>query len=926
MEANVDEPSNDTCGDQAKPADADTLVELERESEPSPSVGDRLGRYHVLRRLGAGAMGTVVEAYDEMLDRRVAIKLLHERRRGRQERRLLREAQALARLSHPHVVQVYEVGEAAGQLFIAMELVVGQPFDQWQRQPRRWRETVQAYTQAARGLAAAHAQGLVHRDFKPSNCIIDEHGHVKVLDFGLARESSTRADSDSSVDRVSLAELVESSDHESRRALSDALTRTGAALGTPAYMAPEQLRGRDVGTAADQFNFCVSLYEALYGTRPFPHRSIGELVNAVLGGELQPPPKRHRAPRALWPILRRGLAHEPADRWPSMNAVIEQLERVLGQAFRRRGLVALGLLAASTAGMLWGRAESPAPCRGAEATLDETWNEARAQALGVALVATGVPYADGTRQRVIELLDAYAGDWVHRHTAACEATSVHEQQSAHVLDLRMRCLERSRVALSRTVDMLTTADVAVVERAVAMVTSLPKLARCDDVDALQAALPPPERAEDAAEVEAVRDQLGGVRLLLLADRAREAQATVERMIERAEALGYAPLQAEVRLVHGIVLVSAGRYPAAGAELTAAYRLAAELGHEEPASRAARELAAVHGQYLAEYPVGLAWGVTAESLARRVDLEGPQHANALRTIAIVQLLQGEIDAAAQGFEHSLRIWESRPDAGLDLARALGDLGNLRFDQGRLEEALAVYRRAHAIRLAELGEGHPELGLDAANMGHVRQAQGRFDESEADYRRAIALWSATRGPDHPSVALVLANLGAVLYEQGRHDEALAIHQRVLATRERSLGPAHPFVAQTLASIALSLRAKGELSQALEYGERALGVFEASNDPDVAKALYELGATELLLGHIDAAQAHHERELELARERFGEASPEYALAELGLAEVRWARGEHEPARALAQRALARVSGERPDAELRATIERWLGARSEP
>jgi len=923
MPDDIDERTRDTRDDQASPA---TLVDLGVPPEPDTHIGDRIGRYHVLRPLGSGAMGIVVEAYDETLDRRVAIKVLHERRSKQQERRLLREAQALARLSHPHVVQVYEIGEAADHLFIAMELVVGQPLDRWQQEPRSWREAVQAYAQAARGLAAAHAQGLVHRDFKPSNCIIDEHGQVKVLDFGLARESGARADADTSVERVSLAELVESSGHESRRALSDALTRTGAALGTPAYMAPEQLRGRDVGASADQFNFCVSLYEAVYGVRPFPHRSIGALVNAVLSGELQPPPRGRRVPRALWPILRRGLAHDAADRWPSMNALIEQLGRVLGQASRRRGLLGLGLVAATALGLLWGRVEAPAPCRGAEAALEATWNDARAQALGDALLATGVPYAETTRQRVSELLDAWAKDWVRSHTAACEATSVHAQQSTDVLDLRMRCLERSRSAFSRTVDMLATADTTVVERAVSMVASLPKPARCDDVDALQAALPPPERAEDAAEVEAVRDQIVGVRLLLVADRAREALTTVESLAVRAEALPYAPLQAEIRVVHGIVLVNAGRYPEAEAELTAAYRLATEIGHQEPASRAARELTVVHGQLLAKYPVGLAWGVTAESLARRVDLEGPQHANALRTIAIIELLQGEIERAADGFEHSLRIWESRPDAGLDLARALSDLGNLRFDQGRLDEALVVYRRAHAIRLAELGEGHPELGLDAANMGHVRLAQGRLVESELDYRRGIELWTRTRGPDHPSVALLLANLGAVLYEQGRYDEALAIHRRVLTTRERSLGPTHPFVAQSLSSIALALHAKGELEPAREHGRRALEVFEASDDANVIKQIYELSATELALGDIDAAAARRERMLERARERFGEASPEHALAEFGLAEVRWARGEHTPALALARQALGRVSGEQGDAKLRVKIERWLGERSEP
>jgi serine/threonine protein kinase len=220
-----------------------------------PLAPERIGRFILLDTLGEGGMGTVLEAYDETLDRKVAVKLLHPAIAESNAKRLVREAQALAKLSHPNVVGVYEVGNVEGRTFIAMELVRGETLKQWQGQDPRpgWRECVEVYVQAGQGLAAAHAVGLVHRDFKPGNCVIDNHGRVRVLDFGLVRELDA-----ASVDEPAGAStLLRPTD----AALETSLTRTGTVLGTVAYMPLEQLSGALADVQSDQFSFCVSLYE-----------------------------------------------------------------------------------------------------------------------------------------------------------------------------------------------------------------------------------------------------------------------------------------------------------------------------------------------------------------------------------------------------------------------------------------------------------------------------------------------------------------------------------------------------------------------------------------------------------------------------------------------------------------------------------------
>jgi WD40 repeat protein len=283
---------------------------LTRETPP------KIGRYMVIERLGEGGMGVIFAAYDPQLDRKVAIKLVRpaytESSGNEAQARLVREAQALARLRHPNIVTVYEVGTFGDEVYVAMEFVDGVTLRAWQfEQARTWRDVLRIYQAAGRGLAAAHGAGLVHRDFKPDNVLVTRDGEARVLDFGLAFREHTPGAGPSASTTLSNGDL----------------TMTGALVGTPAYMSPEQHRGQQVDVRTDVFAFSVSFFEALYGTRPYPGNTLPEIVAALNDGLLAPPPSFIKVPAWLRRVIYRGFKIDPKERYQSMDELLRDLTR-----------------------------------------------------------------------------------------------------------------------------------------------------------------------------------------------------------------------------------------------------------------------------------------------------------------------------------------------------------------------------------------------------------------------------------------------------------------------------------------------------------------------------------------------------------------------------------------------------------------------
>ncbi len=869
------------------------------------------GRYEVRARLGAGGMGTVFLARDPDLDREVAIKVLHPDIAEEHRARLFAEAKTMARLVHPNVVTVFDLGEEEGRIFVAMERVKGGTLRQWVVRKRpSWRELVLVYRDAARGLHAAHAEGIVHRDFKPDNVLIAEDASgtpiAKVTDFGLARIRNAPTGA--------VAESIGIATHGGDHRASDAKL-----AGSPPYMAPETIRGARSNAHSDQFSFAVALHESVYGALPFEAESIIALFAQITGGLRRPRPDV-RVPARLAKVIDRGLDRDPQRRHPSLLAVADALDDCLVPRWRRYAvpLVGVAVIGSAAAGALVAGGDAPTPCRGAELRIAEAWNEDRARTVEAAIVATGVPYADAAREQVRTRLDDYAGAWARAHTSACEATHVEGAQSPEALEMRVRCLDERRAALMRTAELLEHPDAAMMEHAVAMASALPSLAHCEDPSALSAEFAPPSDPAIAAEIDAVREQLEGPRAQLEARRYDDALAAVVPLVARADALGYDPLRVEVRAVHGQALSDIGRYADAEPVLREAYELAIAVGHERALADITASLTMVVGFHLARQDAGRAWGISSESYARRVDPEGRELAGALNGVGIVLATSGELDAAGERFEHALRIWETQPgEPGIGTAGALTSLGNLRSLQGRLDDAVEIYARAEALATESFGAQHPTVGTAYGNLALVLDKQGKREEALVAHRRALAIHEAAYGPDHPSVAFALNNAAVVLDELGRPAEAMPLYERALAIRERAYGPEHTYVAQTLDNIGLSLDIAGKPTEGIVFHLRALALFEKLGGPNVLGALERTASAEERLKRLDEALVHRERAVTLAKQ-LGDDPSALPYTELELAKLRWTRGEHAAARSIAEQAREHANGVAP--EQHAAAETWL------
>jgi len=318
-ESRIEEGKPDPSGGAPLPTPG--LAERTRPAPLFQDRGRRLGRYLLLDELGRGGMGVVHAAFDEDLGRKIAIKIVNvqgEAPSKAERTRLLREAQALAMFTHPNIVAVFDVGESEQGIFVAMEYVPGFTLRQWRSEEKQWWRKVQVLLEAGRGLAAAHAAGLVHRDFKPDNVLISRDGRVKVADFGLARVEGAIEDLEST--------------RSHRDVLGEEVTRTGARMGTPAYMAPEQHLGETATAQSDQFSFCVALWETLFGSAPFGRTNKFELAKRVTSGQREPIPAGHAVNPRIQRALERGLLPNPADRHASMDQLLSELELGLSQA------------------------------------------------------------------------------------------------------------------------------------------------------------------------------------------------------------------------------------------------------------------------------------------------------------------------------------------------------------------------------------------------------------------------------------------------------------------------------------------------------------------------------------------------------------------------------------------------------------------
>ena len=925
-------------------AEGSTLGAAAPETRDDLRAGDRIGRYVVQDLVGAGAMGAVYVALDSDLDRKVAIKILH-RGAAASHARMLREAQALARVADRGVVAVHDVGTHGDRIYIAMEFVTGGTFKTWVRDaPRTPRAIVTVAVAAARGLAAAHDVGLVHRDVKPDNILVDAHGVARIGDFGLA---AGVGEPGSAVGGSGT--------------FATELTASGMLVGTPAYMAPEQLAKGAATQRSDQFSFAVTVYEALFGRRPFVGDTLDEIRRAMTA-----PVSFHdntRVPAHVRKALVRALAIDPERRFPSMRAFTDALDF---EPRRRRLYIAVGGaagIAALIASVAVARStvSTSQPCQDSERKLAGVWDATRKAELQRAFLATGVPYAEDAWRGFARSLDQYAGSWAAMHRSTCEATRVHGDQTEHVLDLRMWCLD-DRLAEARSlIDGLREATPKSVSRAIIAANRLGTVEVCADAQALAQRLPPRDAAA-RANIDRVRGDLAQVKTLWNLGQLERSKTLAAEVSKAAHAADYAPLDAEVLLEQARINFVVDGDAKASEQLVERALWAADRGRDDhlrarawnlmyyfvgPAQQRFDDAAKIyehasaslerlvgadglkaqllgnHGQMLA---IAAKFEEAAATLEKALGLfektVGRDHVetgNALAALANVYLHMG-LTAVSLGYAQRAYDVQARTlgTKHPETAKSLFSIAIALEDLGKYDEAAAKLTDVIATLEAALGKDHLDLSNALDELGVIRRKQNKFVDALALHQRSLVIREAKLG-DHNETAITLDNLGTVLGLLGRHAEALPYHQRALAITEKAMGPDHPETATAHGNVANAYLGLHRTSEALAEFKRALAATEKALGPeafDLAFLLSGIGHAYLDLKKPAEAIAPLERALRIRGDKGDPMSG--AEIQFALARALWAT-KRDRVRA---RSLAEAARPHYKAAGQPEVERWLAA----
>ncbi|MEZ4452608.1 MAG: serine/threonine-protein kinase [Nannocystaceae bacterium] len=825
-----------------------------RRAWPTPvrAAPGRVGRYLILEELGAGGMGAVYAAYDPELDRKIAIKLLRSGRGGPQERaRLIREAQAMAKLAHPHVVAVHDVGEHLGEVFVAMEFVKGATLGGWlARASRSWSEILTIFLQAGEGLRAAHEAGLVHRDFKPDNVLVGADDRARVTDFGLVRADGPAGEG------------------EVPGPMALKLTSVGAVMGTPTYMAPEQFLAAATDARTDQFSFCVALHEALCGELPFEGETFSALRESVTSGRRAATSRRPSAPPWVLAAIDRGLAREPDARWPTMAALLEALRDDPARRRRRGRWIAGALVGAGIIGVGLVVADRRAEARcAAESAAARDRIAAAAPAIEAAILGTGLSFADRTWARTHAGLARWADAWGEVRAETCALERAGDPRAA----ARDRCLEAALAEFGGALGVLAELDRAGVVAAVDVVSGVPPAIRCRDDRQVDSLYPAEAIADDHSDA---RARLVRATVLRTAVRTDEAAALVGELLEETAAGGEAPrVRAEALRLDARLRGDAGDPAGELAALQRAYFYAGAIGHDV-------------------LTIGIASDLVGAVLDQSGDAERAQLWDDLASMRITRL-------GLEGTEYE--------------ANHLHDLAAVRIYEGRLDEAIALGRRSLALLESIRGADHPSLVDPLYRLSLALDEAGRHEEAAPLVQRALDLVIALKGDEHPSASRLRGAAAVSAYEAGDLAGARALLERAIAGIERSLGPAHPDLVEHLNTLAAVDLASGDRRAALEHLRRALSILdgEADNEgPQALIVLVNVGALTLDLGAPEEAVALERRAVALAERTRGADHPALVspLTELSRALLRLDRPE-EAIAAAARAVELGGRGEAPD-----------------
>jgi serine/threonine protein kinase len=882
------------------------------------SPAERIGRYLVLSKIGEGGMGQVYSAYDPTLDRRVALKLLRPEGPASERNRLLREAKALARISHPNVLTIHEVEQIGAQVVMTMEFVPGGTLKTWLRinpadaeRESRLVEALELLVQAGHGLCAAHARGLVHRDFKPSNVLVGQDGRVRVADFGLARPSAAL---------TATNEELEDFELESNGVAVDVrVTRTGSVAGTPAYMAPEQWADRKLDARADQFSFCVVAWELLSGARPFAGKDLSELSAAIKAGPAQRPSDTMSAD--LLATLVKGMTFRASSRNKGLEVVVHTLEAELA---RLRGGVAskgrggwklLGIVGLCAAGYFGGaelnnRWISHSCLENAENSVAESWNDEARDALRAGILGSGQLHAADVADALTVWLDVRAGSIVAARVEAClndekGKWSPADSSRSHY------CLDTAQIALESNVAMFARGRPGALARALEVAEDVPSVSctAADDLIGLPSA-PPRERLADANEV---RRMVAEVAELLFEDALEEAAAVAQQAVAKAEDTGDRAAVAEARASLSAVHRRRGRPQKAFEVGTTAYMDAVAAGSWRNAHMTAGTLVLAAGSDLRDLEAAETWNrwglVALSHLPDRQGLLLAQQqvrlAKAYMSVAGFTGSEAQAGRAQELYEEALATQESVfGDAYPQNGAILDGLARSYSLRGEHEAARSSFRRALALQ-----SGSSKARTLAA-FARMELKWGNVDDADRYFDRAIQISRNSLGNSHPDTLRILSGSAWVHWLRGRKEEALRVRREAYETSVAHLGPRSVDTnvlrldyGESLVSVGRAADAKPLLVEALEIADARL----EDDSPErivflqalasAVDATFDTAGAEALLGEaVELAEANHLPLGELARLQ---------------ASVYNKQGKHSEACQVTRKLLAEVERERSGTE---------------
>ncbi len=813
-------------------------------------------QFEIDRVLGHGAMGVVYLAHDRRLDRDVAIKLAREKS-PIAIARSSREAVALARLSHPNVVTIHQVGELDGRVYVAMEYVAGTTARAWveRRSPR---EIIALYLAVGEGLAAAHAAGLVHRDFKPDNVLVGDDGRARVADFGLAR---THGDD-------------------------------GTIAGTPAYMAPEQAGGELVDARADQFAFCASLWEALFGTRDF---------------EKPEAPPRSGVARHVEVALRRGLARSPEDRWQSMSELLAELRRDPARRARAATMVvapAIVVGAISFALSMRG-ADVPDPCAGGEARIARSWTPLIAGITRAVLAPTSsAPWAVRAAETVIASIDSWTVRWSAQHRRVCEARA----WSPELRDRGMACLARRENALVAALERTADSDA---RQASKLLADLPTPEPCGDPAYLESVVAPPQ---DPALARIVADRM----LAIERARALGLAGEIERARVLVDSLEKAPIAsvhatAQLAFTRAVLHQLAGEDDAAVKLLPEVYFAARTIGDRILASGAASNIVLALLNLTRDADAAQ-WGRLAE--VEVASIADPQlQAKVFKTLS-------ELATATSDPERGLALASRAVEHGQlartkDLYSAYTVRAKAHAALGHFEAAIADFDAARDHVRSIYGDVSFWLGTIEGERSLVEKQMGRFADAVASARRSLALADQTTGPTSDAASLALGALALALTGAKQFDEALAITDRGLALDRAADGERSYNVANDLNNRAELLTEMARYEEAIADAKAAIDIWAET----IGDKAPEIGMAEMQIARAHHRAKRHADALAAADRALLTLLPDTPAAHhvrLIRAEALIARGERDKARVDVETAIAGFAKTTVPAEYTAWAER--------